>query len=94
MKKNLRIMINRINNIKNKFIEFKFLVLYWRSIPKGVRRKIIELSISLGLVTKAVTNLDSSKLNCEYLKGGINVADDSYEYIGNYLVKLKEFLEH
>ena len=80
-------MKEKLKQIKYKFIEFRYYKKYWKDIPKGVRRSLIELSICLGQLTD-IYMLD--KINDEVVDGGFKIAQSRLESIEKYVDFLKE----
>ena len=80
-------MKEKLKQVKYKFIELKKKKKYWKHIPKGVRRSLIELSICLGQLTD-IYMLD--KINDEVVDGGFKIAQSRLESIEKYVAFLKE----
>ena len=80
-------MKEKLKQVKYKFIEFRYYKKYWKHIPKGVRRSLIELSICLVQLTD-IYMID--KINDEVVDGGFKIAQSSLESIEKYVDFLKE----
>ena len=80
-------MKEKLKQVKYKFIEFRYYKKYWKDIPKGVRRNLIELSICLGQLTD-VYMLD--KMNNEVVDGGFKIAQSRLKSIEKYVDFLKK----
>ena len=80
-------MEEKLKQIKYKFNEFRYYKKYWKHIPKGVRRSLIELSICLGQLTD-IYMLD--KINDEVVDGGFKIAQSRLESIEKYVDFLKK----
>lgn len=80
-------MKEKLKQAKYKFIEFRYYKKYWRHIPKGVRRSLIELSICLGQLTDIYR---LNKLNDKIVDGGFEIAISKLESIEKYVDFLKE----
>ena len=80
-------MKEKLKQIKYKFNEFRYYKKYWKHIPKGVRRSLIELSICLGELTD-IYMLD--KINDEVVDGGFKIAQSRLESIEKYVDFLKK----
>ena len=80
-------MKEKLKQVKYKFIEFRYYKKYWKHIPKGVRRSLIELSICLGQLTDIYM---INKINDEVVDGGFKIAQSSLESIEKYVDFLKE----
>ena len=66
-----------------KIIEFRYYIKYRKKIPKGIRRAMIELVISLGQLTVLHGNniLDDSKA----VDGGFDIAIRKHQFVGKYI---------
>ena len=80
-------MKEKLKQIKYKFNEFRYYKKYWKHIPKGVRRSLIELSICLGQLTD-IYMLD--KINDEVVDGGFKIAQSRLESIEKYVDFIKK----
>ena len=80
-------MKEKLKQVKYKFIEFRYYKKYWKDIPKGVRRNLIELSICLGQLTD-IYMLD--KVNGEVVDSSFKIAQSRLESIEKYVDFLKE----
>ena len=80
-------MKEKLKQVKYKFIEFRYYKKYWKDIPKGVRRSLIELSICLGQLTD-IYMLD--KVNGEVVDSSFKIAQSRLESIEKYVDFLKE----
>lgn len=80
-------MKKKLKQIKYKFIEFRYYKKYWKHIPKGVKRSLIELSICLGQLTDIYM---LNKINYEVVDDGFKIAQSRLESIEKYVDFLKE----
>ena len=80
-------MKEKLKQVKYKFIEFRYYKKYWKDIPKGVRRSLIELSICLGQLTD-IYMLD--KMNGKVVDSSFKIAQSRLESIEKYVDFLKE----
>lgn len=75
-------MKEKLKQLKFRFIEFRYYHKYWRHIPKGVRRSIIELSISLGELTDSY---NYTNMNGKPIDNVLDIAKERNEYIRSYI---------
>lgn len=68
-----------------KLTELRLCIKYWTSIPKGVRRNLIELAIALG----EMTTVRGKDIEQECVNKVTDIAVSRAEYIENYIKFLK-----
>lgn len=84
-------MKEKLKQAKYRFVEYRYYKKYWKHIPKGVRRGLIELSICLGQLTD-ICKLDKKidKQNAELVSNSFKIATTKLESVEKYLDFLKE----
>lgn len=83
--------MKRRSQFVKKLIELKYLIQYWNKMPKGIRRRIIEMSISLGQLSDCFCKTD---MNNKAVDDIFKIFEDSKDSLCNYVGFLKRTQEN